>query len=317
VHFIHVIILFAVIINGDLIDSEKSKKPTYLDSLKMAKLLLTITQNNNGRAIIIPGDRDWASSSKKGWDSVKKLEKLIQSMNLKNVHWAIKDGCPGPEMIELNEHLILVTVNTQWWNHPYSKPEPTTAKCKISTERDFLIELENIIEDTENKNILVAGHFPLESLGEYGGSFSVGKYLFPPIYGSLNVGFRQNVGSSMDITNERFDPIRGKIKNTLFRKGSVIYAGGHEHNLQILHHANSFMISSGAPESANYVEKNKKASLFAESMPGIVELVYFNTGQVDYRIHQYQKDNIYSLYTEQTLLTSPCQSNSNAKNLNT
>lgn len=178
---------FTVLINGDLIDTKTSKIPTSLDSLKIRKLLEVVAGLDNGQVIIIPGDRDWASSGKKGWESANKLQKMIKSMKVKNVKWAISKGCPGPDLIELDENLILVSINTQWWNHPFDKPDPSTAECKFSTERDFLIELENIIEDTEDKNIIVAGHFPLKSLGEYGGMFPLGKHLAPPIYGRKSV----------------------------------------------------------------------------------------------------------------------------------
>ncbi|MGS0524759.1 hypothetical protein ACU8V7_05690 [Zobellia nedashkovskayae] len=150
---------FTVILNGDLINSGKTKEPTTQDSLKIDKLLRSITQHENGRVVIIPGDRDWANSGKKGLSSVNKLEKLVKSMDFENVKWAIRKGCPGPDIIEVNDHLILVSISTQWFNHPYDKPEATTAECGIATERDFLIELENAVEDSEDKNILVARTF--------------------------------------------------------------------------------------------------------------------------------------------------------------
>lgn len=307
---------FTVLINGDLIDTKTSKIPTSLDSLKIRKLLEVVAGLDNGQVIIIPGDRDWASSGKKGWESANKLQKMIKSMKVKNVKWAISKGCPGPDLIELDENLILVSINTQWWNHPFDKPDPSTAECKFSTERDFLIELENIIEDTEDKNIIVAGHFPLKSLGEYGGMFPLGKHLAPPIYGSLRVGYRQNVGSSMDINNERFEGIRGRIENIILRKGSVIYTAGHEHNLQVLHLEENFMINSGSPVSARYVGKDKENALFAESIAGLVELVYYDNGRVDYRAHQYHVGINYTVFKEQTLFYSPCEYTPDETNFN-
>ncbi len=305
-----------VLINGDLIDTKTSKKPTVLDSLKIRKLLEVAAGLDNAQVIIIPGDRDWASSGKKGWASAKKLEKMIKSMKFKNVKWAISKGCPGPNMIELDENLILASINTQWWNHPFDKPDPSTAECKFGTERDFLIELENIIEDTEDKNILVAGHFPLKSLGEYSGKFPFGKYLAPPVYGSFSVGYRQNVGSSMDISNKRFDGIRGRIENIVLRKGSVIYTAGHEHNLQVLRLEENFMINSGSPIAAKYVGKDKENALFAESMAGLIELVYYDNGRVDYRVHQYHEETNYTVFKEQALFYSPCEYNPDGTNFN-
>ncbi|CAM4186812.1 BamA/TamA family outer membrane protein [Zobellia nedashkovskayae] len=298
---------FTVILNGDLMDSGKTKEPTTQDSLKIDKLLRNIAQHENGKVVIIPGDRDWANSGKKGLSSVNKLEKLVKSMDFENVKWAIRKGCPGPDIIELNDHLILVSISTQWYNHPYDKPEATTAECGIATERDFLIELENAVEDSEDKNILVAGHFPLESLGNYGGHFQLAKYLSPPIIGSLNAGYRQNIGSPVDIVNSRFDNIRGSIENIVLRKGSVIYAAGHEKNLQVLQMGENYIINSGSPTKAKYVAKDKEHALFAKSIPGLVELDYFTSGKVAYTIHSFEPSGEFELNTTETLFTSPCE----------
>ncbi len=307
---------FTVVLNGDLIDSRNNKKPTSLDSLKIRKLLQAITKHKNGNVVIVPGDRDWASSGKKGWKSAVELEKMIKSMKFKNVSWAIDKGCPGPKLIEINDQLILILINTQWWNHPYSKPDPTSAECKISTERDFLIELENLVEDTEGKNILVAGHFPLKSLGKYGGNFPLSNHLIPPIYGSAHVGYRQNIGTRKDIVNGRFDGIRGRIENIILRKGAVIYAAGHERNLQVLEMGENFIMNSGSPVYAEFVAKSKMANEYTGAIPGMVELVYYQSGRIDYRIHHYQINNQFIVNKEHTLFHSPCDAAVGNENFN-
>jgi len=298
---------FTVVLNGDLIDSRESKKPTTQDSLKIDKLLRSIAQYENGRVVIVTGDRDWANSGKKGLKSAKKLEDLVKSMKYKNVKWAIRKGCPGPDVIELNDHLILVSINTQWYNHPFEKPEASSADCGIGTERDFLIQLENAVEDTEDKNIIVAGHFPLKSLGNYGGHFPFSKYVSPPILGSLNAGFRQNIGSPVDIVNERFETIRGHIENIILRKGSVIYASGHEKNVQVLRIGENYMVNSGAPTQAKYTSKDKETALFAKAMPGLVELSYYSNGKVNYTVHNFSKSGNFKIEKTETLFSSPCE----------
>jgi len=297
---------FTVIINGDLIDSKITGGPTVQDSLKIDKLLRSIAKFDNGKAIIVPGDRDWADSGANGANSAEKLEKLIKGMKFKNVQWALRKGCPGPNLIPVNDHLILVSINTQWFNHPYDKPGSTSAECRISTERDFLIALENLVEDSEDRNILVTGHFPLKSLGEYGGNFPIEKYLSPPILGSFKVGFRQNIGTSKDISNERFKAIGESIENVIKRKGSVIYAAGHEKNLQVLRLGENFVVNSGSPTNAKYVARNKKSTGYAESIPGLVELVYYRNGQVDYQIHKFTNNAKFKLEKQEALFSSPC-----------
>lgn len=177
------------------------------------------------------------------------------------------------------------------------KPEASTADCGIATERDFLIELENAVEDTEDKNIIVAGHFPL------------GKYFSPPLLGSMYAGYHQNVGAPVDISNVRFDAIRGSIENIILRKGSVIYAAGHEKNLQVLRLDENYMINSGSPTKAKNVAKDKEHALFAKAIPGLVELVYYPTGKVDYNIHKFERSGNFLLNKSETLFSSPCDPN--------
>ena len=298
---------FTVLINGDLITGKNSIEPDQQDSIRIDRLLRPLSKMNNGKIIVIPGDRDWNDSGKKGIEMVKRLEKMVKRMDFDNVEWAIKKGCPGPDMIEINDHLVIVTLSTQWYNHPYDKPYAATGECKFGTQRDFLIELENLVEDAEDKNIIVAGHYPLESLGEYGGHFPASKFLSPPLIGSFKVGYRQNVGTSKDISNERFQLIKTSIKNIIGRKGSVIYAAGHEHNLQILKMTDdTYNINSGSPTKAKYASKNKNTSIYSEATAGLIELIYKPTGEINYQVHGYDSDDGFSEDAEGTLFYSSC-----------
>ena len=299
---------FSVIINGDLIKGNNGGKLDAQDSLKIDNLLRPLSKFKNAKVFILPGDRDWSNSGKKGLDLVKKLGKLIKSMDFDNVEWLIKKGCAGPELIDINENLSLLAFNTQWYNHPYDKPDAASADCKFGTTRDILIELENVIEDAEDRNVLVAGHFPLMSLGEYGGHFPIGRHLEPPVIGSFKVGYRQNIGTPKDIGNSRFSFIRGSIENIMSRKGSVIYAGGHEKNLQVLKMSkDTYVVNSGSPTKARYVSKDKDKALYSKALAGVMEIDYLPTGEVDYKIHGYNKKNGFKTDGKGVLFTSACE----------
>ena len=298
---------FTVLLNGDLVAGDSGSKITPEDSLRIDKLLRPLSALKNGKVIIIPGDRDWNNSGKDGLKLVKRLEKLVESMDFDNVKWAIDKGCAGPDIIEINESLSLVAISTQWYNHPYDKPDAASGDCKYGTVRDMLIALENEIEEAEGKNILVAGHFPLISLGEYGGNFPLGKHLSPPIIGSFGVGYHQNVGTSEDINNGRFSFIRGSLENIIKRRGSVIYAGGHEHNLQILEmNEDTYVVNSGSPTNARYAAKDKHKALYSKALAGVVALNYMPSGEIDYKVYEYKKTGGFSTDDVGTLFTSAC-----------
>jgi len=230
---------FSFIINGDLIEGKFSKKKSEKITQNLRKLFEQLRQFEKGQIVVIPGDRDWADSGEDGWEDVKKLEKLIKSFDYDNIHWALKKGCPGPKMIELTPEICLVAINTQWWNHPHEKPGPADADCKISTTDDFKEELEDIIDDETSRNLIIAGHFPVISLGEYGGHFSLRSHLFPftelidwfylplPIVGSYYPSYRKNVGTNKDISNENFNNFRKLMGNIIFHHHSLVYVSGH------------------------------------------------------------------------------------------
>jgi hypothetical protein len=290
---------FSLIINGDLITGKISDKNKEMLSQNLRRLFSTLTQFDNGKIIVIPGDRDWADSGPEGWKNVRKLQKLIKDFNHSNIQWVLKKGCPGPGLISLTPDISLVTINTQWWNHPYNKPGPADADCKISTTNDFKEELEDIIDDESGGNLLIAGHFPVISLGEYGGNFSARIHLFPlteindylylplPIIGSFYPSYRKNIGTAKDISNEYFENFRKLIGNIITYRQSLIYLSGHEYNLQILKKENNYFINSGSPDRLGYTADDNDA-LYSESASGLIEVIYYKNGKIVSIVHKFK-----------------------------
>jgi hypothetical protein len=150
---------FSILLNGDMISGKISADNQTEIKDNLYKLLQPLSQFDKGKIVIIPGDRDWADSKKGGLKNVKQLEDIIKGFGFENVKWALKNGCPGPEFIKLAPEIYLTAINTQYWNHPHDKPQPSDADCKISTTNDFKEELEDIINAEDNTNLIIAGHF--------------------------------------------------------------------------------------------------------------------------------------------------------------
>ncbi|MFC2084120.1 hypothetical protein ACFLS9_03605 [Bacteroidota bacterium] len=305
---------FTFIINGDIATGNEEEGIKNVD--RPIRIFLEHFQDINGKIIVIPGDRDWDNSGERGWKEVKKFEKYIKSLKLKNVEWAVKDGCPGPKTFEIGDHLVLITLNTQWWNHPYDKPKPSDGDCKISTTDDFKEELEDIINDNPTKNILIAGHFPVISYGEYGGHFPFYKHIFPltdlanwlfiplPFVGSFYPAYRESIGTVKDIGNERYEEVKELLGNIITQYRSLIYLSGHEKNQQIIELDGNYFINSGAPESADF-SGSGEGTVLSEKKPGIIEIVYYSNGKVVTKLHKFDEDDADDTI-EQTILVSAC-----------
>ena len=264
-----------LIINGDLI---KKSKSIYLgsDSLKIFKILSILSTIDNAQIIVVPGDRDWNNSKKNGLKKVKKIENLVEHGYFKNVKWILDNGCPGPEVIALDSTLLLMTINTQWWNHPHDKPTSVDGKCDIITKKDFIIEFENALAETENKNLIIAGHFPLMEQS----APTACDYLIPlPIVGSFLASYHQNIGGTKDIVNERFNTIRKKMLKIMSVRSGAIYLSGHNRNTQILKENENYFINNGLPESSKNTSKIKTA-LYTNTQPSITEIAYHVNGNI-------------------------------------
>ena len=268
----------AIIINGDFTIGDMN---LLVDSIKVTRLVSVVKGLDHATLIVLPGDRDWADSSPEGWKYVQKLERMFNRFDLPNLHWPVNRGCPGPEEIFLGEQVLLIALQTQWWNHPYSKPTPGDADCKIADITSFNEELEDLIDENDNRNIVLVGHFPILSYGPYGGMWPWYKYLFPiPVLSGLAPAFHSNVGSVKDISNHRFSPLKEKLKSVMNEQHQLIYLSSHEQNLQVLKYEDHYLINSGSPVKAGY-SGSGKLTLYSESNAGLVELKYFDNGRVD------------------------------------
>ena len=78
-----------------------------------------------------------------------------------------------------------------------------------------IIEFENALSKSEDKNLIIAGHFPLVIQSKP----SFKDFILPfPIVGSFTSSFHQNIGGSEDIVNELFNPIRKKLLKKIPRE---------------------------------------------------------------------------------------------------
>ncbi|NJO24842.1 MAG: hypothetical protein HC867_02190 [Bacteroidia bacterium] len=195
----------------------------------------------------VPGNHDWAEGSPGGWTRVKNQQRYIDSLKLPNVHFYPKDGCPGPEEMVVNEKLVLVFMDSQWWIHRNEKPG-TEDDCDCKTENEVLIRLKEIFSSHPGKMILLAMHHPLYTYGSHGGYFTLRQHFFPltdvneglyiplPVIGSLYPVVRGWFGSDQDIKHPVYKKLIEKTEEVLKTHPYAVHAAGHEHALQFLRH---------------------------------------------------------------------------------
>lgn len=245
---------------------------------------LNIIKNYEGKPFIIPGNHDWQQGGKKGWEYIKNQEKFVSEFLQREDVFYPKGGCPTPHEVILNEEITAVILDTQWWLHPWKKPEETS-DCEVKTLEDMLLSVNDILDRNRHKKVLVVGHHPMYSHGSHGGYFTFQDHIFPfhelgvfvplPAIGSIYPLYRSLAGDIQDIPHPKYKQMRNGLVDIFKQYKNVIYANGHEHNLQLIQRDSINYITSGAG-SKNTPVKMGKDSKFATSQIGFARLDFYD-----------------------------------------
>ena len=290
-----------LIVNGDLLDDDDQI------SLSFIKQLANIyEQYPHARLVLNQGDRDWGKSGKDGWNDIQFIEKTVANWHIPNVIWTNSSGCPGPEVITLDPHLQLMVLNTQWSNHPFEKPTPNTISCPDVSLDKVLDDVRKELFLHKDQNVLICGHYPLISNGEYGGRFSLKDWLLPiPLVSTFKTSYKKNVGTSFQITNKYFNEFRQKLIKLLSKYSSLIYCGGHENATEVISTYENYNINVGNRQ--NHAHIGRCAGLqYCSPDAGISELKYMHDGGVEYNFYTLASLAAEIQAEQLTLFQAPC-----------
>ncbi len=282
----------AVVILGDIayeLGLPDSAKKGYSEAARDLNQVLQTFSDYKGRVIFLPGNHDWANGKKQGWESVKNEEKYIeQHLGRGNVYMP-DGGCPGPVEVELTPDITLIVFDSQWWFQKNEKPGGN-GECGFSEKGEIFIQIEDALRRNRDKKVIFATHHPLYSVGEHGGHFPASYLLFPllevqgwiyiPLPGFIYTGYRKYLGNIQDFAHPEYKAFRETMLNILKKYPNVIYAAGHEHNLQYLEKDSLHHIVSGAGGKATYIARKKKKADFACQCTGFSKLLFFANGDV-------------------------------------
>jgi hypothetical protein len=191
------------------------------------------------KGFFIPGNHDWAAAGPFGLYAVRLQERMIRSLaGGRDVRMLPGNGCPGPVAMDAGR-LRLVLLDTQWWLHDYIVRD-SVSNCPESTGEVTSMLREQVQPPGEHRVVIVAGHHPLITGGEHGG------------YCGTVGPFRRFAGRSQDIISSGNRTMRDSITSAFTARKPLIYAAGHDHNLQVLRGgvASNFVLVSGAGSAA-------------------------------------------------------------------
>lgn len=237
----------------------------------------------HGKVLFISGNHDWNKGRPDGYNYVIRQEQYLEELFSEKVMFP-ENACPGPTEININPTFTIVLINTQWWLQPGFRPIGKDCGCGIETEEDFFKQLTTIIENNYGKRILIAGHAPVYSYAIHGGRYKLKHHLFPftiyhkkayvplPLIGSLLPIYRKYFGAKEDIAHPRYRRLRKRLIEIFKTHPGIIYASGHEHNLQHISKDENHYIVSGAGSKLKYVLREGKNLKFGIKEKGFFKL---------------------------------------------
>ncbi len=308
-HLLHESILketvpVTVLFNGDILHRNGVVvNPSNADTAYVRLLLGVVKDIPGATAYFTPGDLDWNNSGVNGWQSVVRLEKLVNGIAGKKV-FLPESGCPGPVTIELGGDLVIVLISSPWWIHPYDRPHAPATTCDVLVEQQFMEQLEDLLEENREKNVLIAGHHPAISNGNYGGRNAARQHLSPPVIGTFKAAFHQNIGDPKDMAYSAYRSFAASLKLLLEDQSPCIYAAAHDYNMQVLEFEKSYQLVSGAIVKKETPAKSGN-TVYRSKLHGFIKLIYYADGKVIAEATELSEGKILAV-TSKELYQSSC-----------
>ncbi len=236
---------------------------------------ISIAKGTDAKVYMIPGNHDWKNGSRDGYEAILRQQLYVDfqfdSLGKQMAEFFPQEGCPGPKEINLGNDVTIILFDSQWWLHPYDKPD-IESDCVCKTKDELVARIEQIAARNAKKLVILASHHPFKSLGVHGGYFTLTQHLFPftdlfpaayiplPVLGSTYPLARSVFGTPQDLKHpvykDMIDQISRSIKNAA---PYIIFAAGHEHNLQHIKDSSyDYIISGGGTKKQRVVSSTRK-----------------------------------------------------------
>jgi Calcineurin-like phosphoesterase len=235
----------------------------------------------------VPGNHDWDRGGPDGWEAIRRQAAFIAESGVPHARLLPDSGCPGPAEVPAGP-LRLAVLDTQWWLHDGPKPRDPTSPCPADTPGEVVAALRDWLVADTTRPAIVVGHHPLLTGGAHGGYFEWTDHLFPltnvkpwlwlplPILGSAYPLARSLGISKQDLSSARYRAMRDSLAAALAARPALVYASGHEHNLQVLDGdpfgAHTLVVSGSAAYGRTRAAARLPEARYARRASGFVRL---------------------------------------------
>ncbi len=301
----------------------ESKQADYTAAKQIIDYQIGLVKGKKSKAFFIMGNHDWANGKIGGLQQAINQVDYINSQLQDNIKAKPTGGCPGPEVIVLDDSLVvLVLMDSQWFLHTHDKPGPGST-CSAKTEDDFEGELSEVVERYKNQLLILAMHHPVHTHGVHGGfGFRVRHHIFPlaeavpglyiplPGIGSFYWLARGIFGNIQDVNHPLYRSMANMVEKVLHNHPNAIVASGHDHSLQLLKHESKndsiIQIVSGSGAKTTDLSgkvRHNKDVLYSKLLKGFAVIEVFNSGKVQTKFFNEKSNDYNTPDTTQVLFT--------------
>ncbi|MEQ1675272.1 MAG: BamA/TamA family outer membrane protein [Chitinophagaceae bacterium] len=272
-----------VLFLGDNLYKNGLPDDAYKSSFETAKAILdsqlSVADGTPSKVYMIPGNHDWENGGRGGFDAIIRQQLYVDFLGKPNVKYYPEDGCPGPVEVIIDSNVAVIMFDSQWWLHPYDKPE-IESDCSSKTKEELVIQIGDLLARNSKRLVLIACHHPFESNGMHGGFYTLKQHIFPltdmkknlyiplPVLGSIYPIARSVFGTPQDIKHPTYTNMIQEISAVVKTSSTnVVFVSGHDHNLQYIKKNGYNYIVSGGGCKQNRTSKSS-SSLYNSTSVG-------------------------------------------------
>lgn len=223
--------------------------------------------------LFLAGNHDWGNTT--GADGVLRLGNqaaLLDSARADGIAVSMvpPPGEPGPWIRDVRANVRLMALDTHWF-----------LQSPGALERDaFFADVRQALEEAEDRHVILLAHHPYQSAGPHG-LLTPGDQAFGLLY-----LLRKSGTLVQDLNSPIYADFRTRLDATLEAVGRrpLIFAGGHDHSLQVLDPDSDIgpqtVLVSGAGSKLTPVADSPRLR-YAASRPGYMTLVFRRNEAVD------------------------------------
>jgi hypothetical protein len=223
--------------------------------------------------LFVTGNHDWANSASDiGFDRVLLLSEQLQEARAAGRHVSLLPvaGDPGPVYRDLRRNVRIAFFDTHWF-----------LRERVASHRAAFFErLKQTLDGARDREVILVAHHPYYSAGPHGA--------IVPGYHTLGIAYVLKKAGALiqDLNSPPYEDLLAGLRRTFdaSRKPPLIYAGGHDHSLQVLTGKGDFdprfVLVSGAGSKVSSIQMGTGLAWGGEQ-PGYMMLVFRKDDGVD------------------------------------